>query len=94
MEDRWYYRMLQRVEPLITQSAAMGALPTIRAAADPNVAGSQYYGPGGFMEQRGYPVVVTSNDASHNEADARRLWQISEELTGVTFGALDQVEEA
>ncbi len=70
---------------LFMQSAAMGALPSIRAAVDPTVSGGQYYGPGGPNGTKGYPVVAESNEASHNEADARRLWQVSEELTGVRF---------
>jgi hypothetical protein len=70
---------------LIAQSAAMGALPTLRAAVDPHVHSGEYYGPKGFMESRGYPVIVQSNGASHNEADAHRLWEASEELTGVHF---------
>jgi hypothetical protein len=67
------------------QSAAMGALPGIRAAVDPDVKGGQYYGPDGPRESKGYPVLVQSNLASHDEADARRLWQVSEELTGVSY---------
>ena len=70
------------------QSAAMGALPTIRAAVDPGVSGGEYYGPAGFMEQRGYPIIVQSNKASHNVEDAQKLWEISEELTNVTFDPL------
>lgn len=73
------------VMPLITQSAAMGALPTLRAATDPDVRGGQYYGPGGFRETRGYPKVVESSAASHDTETQQRLWQVSEELTGVTF---------
>jgi NAD(P)-dependent dehydrogenase (short-subunit alcohol dehydrogenase family) len=73
---------------VITQSSAMGALPTIRAAVDPNARGGQYYGPDGFMEQRGYPVIVQSNAKSHNLADAKKLWQVSEELTGVKVAIL------
>lgn len=84
--ERWYVKPLMPLMRLMMQDAAMGALPTIRAAVDPNVKGGQYYGPGGFMEQRGYPVVVRSNKSSHNTADARRLWEISERLTGVKFG--------
>jgi NAD(P)-dependent dehydrogenase (short-subunit alcohol dehydrogenase family) len=71
--------------PLISQSAEMGALPTLRAATDPDVRGGQYYGPGGFMEQRGAPKVVESRAASHDAETQRRLWKVSEELTGVTF---------
>ncbi|MBV7331192.1 SDR family NAD(P)-dependent oxidoreductase [Chloroflexi bacterium TSY] len=80
--------LLLKVGTLLAQSPAMGALPTIRAAVAPDVKGGDYYGPGGFMEFRGYPVQVTSNDASHNVEDARRLWQVSEELTGVRYGEL------
>ena len=71
--------------PLLTQSAAMGALPTLRAATDPGVLGGQYFGPGGFAEQRGYPKVVASNNQSHDVDAQRRLWAVSEELTGVTY---------
>jgi NAD(P)-dependent dehydrogenase (short-subunit alcohol dehydrogenase family) len=69
----------------MAQDAAMGALPGIRAAVDPDVKGGQYYGPDGPRESKGYPVLVHSNQASHNEADARHLWQVSEELTGVKY---------
>jgi NAD(P)-dependent dehydrogenase (short-subunit alcohol dehydrogenase family) len=69
----------------MAQSAAMGALPGIRAAVDPEVKGGQYYGPDGPRERSGYPVLVESNPASHNLADAQRLWQVSEELTGVKY---------
>jgi len=73
------------VMPLITQSAAMGALPTLRAATDPDVRGGQYYGPDGFRETRGHPKVVESSPAAHDPETQRRLWNVSEELTGVTF---------
>ena len=69
---------------------AMGALPSIRAAVDPNVAGAEYFGPSGTMETKGDPVLVTSNKASHNLADAKKLWEVSEELTSVTFNGLDE----
>ena len=67
------------------QSAAKGALPTIRAAVDPEVKGGEYYGPRGKNEFRGYPVRVESSAVSHNEKDAKKLWEISEKLTGVNF---------
>jgi NAD(P)-dependent dehydrogenase (short-subunit alcohol dehydrogenase family) len=91
LEGRWYYRLLRRFEPLITQSAGMGAQPTLRAATDPKVLGGHYFGPSGFLEQQGPPVVVQSNSASHDEAAARQLWQVSEELTGVRYTQLDKV---
>lgn len=83
--DAWYWKILYPVLLLIAQSAAMGALPSIRAAVDPQVKGAEYYGPDGFREMRGYPVLVQSNQDSHKSADARRLWEISEELTNVHY---------
>jgi NAD(P)-dependent dehydrogenase (short-subunit alcohol dehydrogenase family) len=71
--------------PLLSQSAEMGALPTLRAATDPAAQGGQYYGPDGIGEQRGHPKVVPSSKQSHDEAQQRRLWEVSEELTGVTY---------
>ncbi|GLK77445.1 short-chain dehydrogenase [Methylopila jiangsuensis] len=71
--------------PLLTQKPEMGALPTLRAATDPAVLGGQYYGPGGWGEVRGYPKLVTSSADSYDLAVQRRLWTVSEELTGVMF---------
>ena len=74
----------------LTQPAAMGALPQLRAATDPGVIGGQYFGPDGFAEQRGYPVVVASTRVSHDVAAQKRLWTVSEELTGVTVPSYDR----
>lgn len=73
---------------LIAQSAAMGALPTLRAAADANAVSGSYYGPDGFRELRGYPVLVRSSRRARSEDDARRLWEVSESLTGVSYSAI------
>ncbi len=78
--------------PLISQMmqpAAMGALPTERAATDPGVIGGDYYGPDGFGEQRGYAKQVDSTKRSKDVDTQRRLWAASEELTGVRYAALD-----
>jgi NAD(P)-dependent dehydrogenase (short-subunit alcohol dehydrogenase family) len=72
--------------PMLFQGPAGGALSTLRAGTDPAVEGGQYYGPSGFLEQRGSPKVVQSSAQSHDEELQRRLWAVSEELTGVTFG--------
>jgi NAD(P)-dependent dehydrogenase (short-subunit alcohol dehydrogenase family) len=69
----------------LAQSAAMGALTTLRAATDLDAAGGQYYGPDGFMETRGHPVLVASSARSHDVALQARLWDASEALTGVTY---------
>jgi NAD(P)-dependent dehydrogenase (short-subunit alcohol dehydrogenase family) len=68
-----------------SQPATMGALPTLRAATDPGVQSGQYYGPDGIGEAQGHPKVVKSSAQSHNEDIARRLWTVSEELTGVAY---------
>jgi NAD(P)-dependent dehydrogenase (short-subunit alcohol dehydrogenase family) len=70
---------------LISQNPAMGALPVLRAATDPGVAGGQYYGPGRLLGTRGYPELARSSGQSRDTAIGRRLWTASEELTGVTF---------
>lgn len=70
---------------LTVQSSEMGALPQLRAATDPSVLGGQYYGPSGFLQMRGYPKLVSSNGRSHDIAAQKRLWAVSEALTGVVF---------
>ncbi|MDP9167076.1 MAG: SDR family NAD(P)-dependent oxidoreductase [Actinomycetota bacterium] len=70
---------------LVTNSAEVGALATLRAATDPTVRGGEYYGPDGFQELRGHPILVQSNGKSHDQDVQGRLWAVSEELTGVTF---------
>ncbi len=69
----------------LLNTAAMGALPTLRAATDPAVTGGQYYGPDGIRELRGHPRVVSSSAQSRDTATQQRLWTVSEELTGVTY---------
>ncbi|MEZ0051007.1 NAD(P)-dependent dehydrogenase (short-subunit alcohol dehydrogenase family) [Mycobacterium sp. MAA66] len=74
-----------RLAGLVTNSPLVGALATLRAATDPAVRGGQYYGPSGFRQLVGYPVLVDSSSQSHDAGLQRRLWDVSEELTGVTF---------
>jgi NAD(P)-dependent dehydrogenase (short-subunit alcohol dehydrogenase family) len=69
---------------VFAQSSFMGALPTLYAAVV-DLPGGSYAGPGGFMEQRGYPRVVGSVRAARDASVARALWEKSEELTGVSF---------
>ena len=72
------------VNPL-RQSPAMGALPTLRVAVDPETKSGEYFGLDGFMEIRGHPVRVKSHRSSPSIHDAHRLWEISEELTSVHY---------
>ena len=69
----------------LVQSAEAGALPTLRAAADPSAEGGDYYGPAGPFQFAGHPVRVDSSARSHDAAAQRRLWDVSEQLTGVYY---------
>ncbi len=85
LEKKFLFRFLKpHISPFF-QSAEMGALPQIRASVDENVKAGEYYGPNGFREMKGYPVKVESTEASHNLADAKKLWELSEQITGITF---------
>lgn len=77
--------MIGFLNHVFAQSPPMGALPTLRAATDPQTQGGDYYGPKGFYEMRGYPKKVDTTATAKNEEDASRLWKVSEELTGVAF---------
>jgi NAD(P)-dependent dehydrogenase (short-subunit alcohol dehydrogenase family) len=69
---------------VLAQSAAMGALPTLYAATE-DVPGAAYVGPGGLLEQRGHPQLVNMSGAAKDPEAASRLWEASEELTGVRY---------
>ena len=70
---------------IATQPADKGALPTLRAATDPDAQGRKLDVPEGIGEVKGNPKVVASSAQSRNEDLQRRLWTMSEELTGVTY---------
>jgi hypothetical protein len=69
---------------VLAQDAEGGALPTLYAAVA-EVPGNSFAGPGGFMEQRGAPKLVNRSSAALDMDVARRLWDVSEQLTGVRF---------
>ncbi|MEA2201343.1 MAG: hypothetical protein QOI89_1939 [Solirubrobacteraceae bacterium] len=69
---------------LLAQDGEGGALPTIYAAVA-DIPGNSFAGPGGFMEQRGPAKLVGRSSAASDAEVARRLWDVSEELTGVRF---------
>jgi hypothetical protein len=73
---------------VFSQPAAMGALPTLYAATAPDVRGGDYYGPDRMFESWGHPTKVGSSARSHDAESARRLWELSEELTGVRYAGL------
>ncbi|WP_284012760.1 oxidoreductase [Halobaculum litoreum] len=76
---------MRAANAVFAQSAAAGAWPLLYAATAPGVAGGDYVGPGGLFDMRGHPERQRSSDRSYREGDAERLWNVSEELTGVTY---------
>jgi NAD(P)-dependent dehydrogenase (short-subunit alcohol dehydrogenase family) len=66
------------------QSVQQGALPALRAGTDPSAESGEYYGPH-RRHDTGYPVPVESSPRSRDVADQARLWQVSQELTGVSY---------
>ena len=70
---------------VFAQSAEKGALPTLYAATVPGLPSGSYVGPDGPLEARGHPRLVGTNARARDEATARRLWEVSEELTGVRY---------
>ena len=75
-------RLLNR---LVAQSAGMGALPILFAATVEDLPGGTYVGPDGRSEARGHPRPVSSSARAEDPEVARRLWEVSEAMTGVSF---------
>jgi len=73
---------------VFAQKAERGVLPQLYAATAPGVQGGDFFGPSGFQEMRGDPTEVQAVPEAHDPEIARRLWTVSEELTGVTFPAV------
>jgi NAD(P)-dependent dehydrogenase (short-subunit alcohol dehydrogenase family) len=84
----WMLLGTSLLKPLGSQDAAHGALPTLFAATAPEATPGGYYGPSGFQELSGHPVPAKIARAAKDVELAKRLWSVTERLTGVTFGAL------
>jgi NAD(P)-dependent dehydrogenase (short-subunit alcohol dehydrogenase family) len=80
-------RVARLANRLFAQSDAQGALPTLYAAVA-DLPGNSYVGPDGRSEMRGFPALVGRSAAASDAELARRLWSLSEELTGVGYPAL------
>ena len=74
-----------RVNPLFAMKPWQGALPTLFAAVSEEVEPGGYYGPDGLATLWGYPVPNQPAKASRDAGAARRLWDLSEDLTGVRW---------
>ncbi|MBS4013151.1 MAG: SDR family NAD(P)-dependent oxidoreductase [Bacteroidetes bacterium] len=85
LEHKLIARILKPLIIKVLPTPKSGAMPQIRAASDTAVKGGEYYGPAGLGELAGKPVKVKSAKTSYNLEDAKRLWEMSEELTGVVM---------
>jgi NAD(P)-dependent dehydrogenase (short-subunit alcohol dehydrogenase family) len=83
--NRLRERLAQFGGGLAYQPAPMGALPVLRAATDPTVRGGDYLGPANRFGSRGLPRPATPSRRARDDATARRLWDVSEQLTGVHY---------
>jgi NAD(P)-dependent dehydrogenase (short-subunit alcohol dehydrogenase family) len=88
----WHFRVVvsprtRWVFSWLIQSEEAGAQPILRAATDPAVGGGEYFGPGGWGEFTGPPVLVTTSAAAQDPDLASRLWDTSQRLTGVNWPA-------
>ena len=77
--------MAQLLGGVIGQKVEMGTLPTLRAATDLSAKSGDYFGPKNLFEWRGYPVIVKSNAMANDAKKAKRLWDLSETLTGIKY---------
>ena len=73
------------MNPILSQKVSRGVLPTLRAAIDPEAKSGDFFGPSGFQELKGDPILVKSNELSHDSKKAEKLWDMSEALTGIHY---------
>jgi len=78
-------RLFKFLNNFFAMSIEQGTLPTLRAATDEGVQGGDYFGPDGMREMRGYPIKVESNNLSHDKEIAKKLWEVSEQLTNIKY---------
>ncbi len=81
---RWTASIMQAVFEAVGQPAELGALPTLMAATS-DLPGSTYVGPSGLLQFRGHPEIVGTRPLAQDREARRRLWQLSEDATGVRF---------
>jgi NAD(P)-dependent dehydrogenase (short-subunit alcohol dehydrogenase family) len=87
-------RIFELGNRIAAQTDADGALPALYAATAPDVQGGTYWGPTALFGMRGAPGPAAPTKAARDEETARRLWEVSEELTGVRFDALTEASRS
>ena len=78
-------KITMMINKVLAQPASQGALPTLAACVYPNLIGASFIGPNGFLEMRGYPKLTRAKALAYDQVLAKNLWQVSEELTKVSW---------
>lgn len=78
----WYAKLLL---PIFSQTAEMGALPTLYAATEESLHGGEFIGPDGKGNRKGYPALEKPHQSAENQEVMNQLWDVSEKLTGITY---------
>lgn len=78
-------RVMSIGNAIAAQPAFGGALPQLYGATMPDVEGGDFYGPGALFEMRGSPKKVKATSAATDRSSAQRLWEVSEQMTDVTY---------
>jgi len=83
--DSFLSRLSILLQPIMSQSAADGAWPTLQAATAPDAKPAGYYGPDGWFEMRGASTDAKVSARARDAAMGKRLWDMSAQLTGISF---------
>ena len=78
-------KITMMINKVLAQPAAQGALPTLAACVYPDLIGASFIGPNGFLEMRGTPKLTRAKALAYDQVLAKNLWQVSEELTKVSW---------
>ena len=78
-------KITMMINKVLAQPASQGALPTLAACVYPDLIGASFIGPNGFLEMRGMPKLTRAKALAYDQVLAKNLWQVSEELTKVSW---------
>ena len=78
-------KITMAINKVLAQPASQGALPTLAACVFPDLIGASFIGPNGFLEMRGTPKLTRAKALAYDKSLAKNLWQVSEELTKVSW---------
>jgi NAD(P)-dependent dehydrogenase (short-subunit alcohol dehydrogenase family) len=78
-------QITMKINKIFAQPSSQGALPTLAACVYPDLIGASFIGPNGFLEMRGAPKLTRAKALAYDQTLAKNLWQVSQELTKVSW---------